>query len=81
MLSRFRISGGWSQADANNAENSMSHTGYVINYSRCPVLWCRKLQIEIALSTTEALSNTFYGISEVRILYFRYTSSKEISLL
>ena len=44
----------WAQADADNEENVMSHTGYAITYAECPVLWCSKLQIEIALSTTEA---------------------------
>ena len=34
--------GGWSQADADNAENLMSHAGYVITYILCPVLWCNK---------------------------------------
>ena len=37
----------WAQADANNEENVMSHTEYVITYVECPVLWCSKLQIEI----------------------------------
>ena len=32
----------------------MLHTGYVITYTECPVLWCSKLQTEIILSTTEA---------------------------
>ena len=32
----------------------MSHTVYVITYAGCPVLWCTKLQTEIALSTIEA---------------------------
>ncbi len=31
-----------------------SRTGYVITFASCPVLWCSKLQTEIALSTTEA---------------------------
>ena len=35
---------GWDQADADNAENIMSHMGYVITYAGCPVLWCSKLQ-------------------------------------
>ena len=38
------FSGGWNEADANNAENVMSRTGYVITYMECPVLWCSKLQ-------------------------------------
>ena len=48
------FAGGWSQADADNAENVMSRTGYVIMYAGCPILWCSKLQTEIALSTAEA---------------------------
>lgn len=48
------FAGGWSQADAENPENVMSRTGYVIMYAGCPVLWCSKLQTEIALSTAEA---------------------------
>ena len=32
----------------------MSRTGYVINYANCPIIWCSKLQTEIALSTTES---------------------------
>ena len=32
----------------------MPCTGYVIKYAECPLLWCSKLQTEIALSTTEA---------------------------
>mmetsp|Transcript_33271 Transcript_33271/g.67131 ORF Transcript_33271/g.67131 Transcript_33271/m.67131 type:complete len:167 (+) Transcript_33271:66-566(+) len=48
------FAGGWSQADADNAENVMSRTGYVIMYAGCPIIWCSKLQTEIALSTAEA---------------------------
>ena len=32
------FAGGWSQVDADNAENSMSCTGYVITYVEYPVL-------------------------------------------
>ena len=32
----------------------MSRTGYVIFYANCPIIWCSKLQTEIALSTTES---------------------------
>ena len=35
---------GWSQADADNAENAISRTGYVIKYAGYPLLWCSKLQ-------------------------------------
>ena len=48
------FSGGRAQADANNAENSMSHTGYVIMHTGRPVLLCSELYIKINLSTTEA---------------------------
>lgn len=48
------FAGGWSQLDADNPDNLMSRTGYVIMYAGCPILWSSKLQTEIALSTTEA---------------------------
>ena len=38
------FAGGWSQADADNVENVMLLTGYVITYTGCTVLWCSKLQ-------------------------------------
>ena len=44
---------GWAQADAVNAENIMSHTGYVIMHTWCTILWCSKLQTEIYLSATK----------------------------
>ena len=48
------FAGGWSQADADNVENVMSRTGFVLRYAGCPIRWCSKLQTEIALSTAEA---------------------------
>ena len=45
--------GAWDQADAQSAENVMSRTGFAIFYAGCPILWCSKLQMEIALSMTE----------------------------
>ncbi len=48
------FSGGWSCADAENADNVLSRTGFVIWYPNCPLVWCSKLQTEIALSTAEA---------------------------
>ena len=48
------FSGGWIQADSENAENVMSRTGYVIAYAGCPILFFSKLQTEIALSTAES---------------------------
>ena len=32
----------------------MSRTGYVTRYANCNIIWCSKLQTEIALSTTES---------------------------
>ena len=48
------FAGNWNRADANNPENVLSCTGFVIFYAGCPVLWCSKLQTEIALSTAES---------------------------
>ena len=48
------FAGSWTQADSKNAENVLSQTGFVLMYSGCPVMWMRKLQTEISLSTTEA---------------------------
>jgi hypothetical protein len=48
------FAGGWSAADWDNADNVLSQTGFVICYANCPVIWCSKLQTEIALFTTEA---------------------------
>jgi hypothetical protein len=48
------FAGGWSAADSENADNVLSRTGFVICYANCPIIWCSKLQTEIALSTAEA---------------------------
>ena len=32
------VAGGWTQVDADNPENLMSRTGFVIMYARCPIL-------------------------------------------
>ncbi len=48
------FAGGWNNADSQNADNVLSRTGFVICYANCPILWCSKLQTEIALSTAEA---------------------------
>ena len=45
------ISVGWAQIDADDAENVMSCLGNVITYTGCTVLWCIKLETEIALIT------------------------------
>ena len=46
------VAGGWDKVDTSNPESVMSRTVYVIKYDIFPVLWCSKLQSEIALSTT-----------------------------
>ena len=46
--------GCWSQADADNPENVMYHTGYIISYSVCPIGWCSKLQTYIFFSIVDA---------------------------
>eukprot|EP00957_Ditylum_brightwellii_P017618 1327252-Ditylum_brightwellii.AAC.1 len=38
------FAGSWSKADADNPENVMSRTGYIIFYADCPVLWSSRLQ-------------------------------------
>ena len=48
------FSGCWSQADADNPDNVMSRTGYIIRYDGCPIGWFSKLQTEISLITAEA---------------------------
>ena len=48
------FAGAWSNADADNPDNVLSRTGYIISYAGCPISWCSKLQTEIALSTAEA---------------------------
>ena len=46
--------GGWSKVDAQNPENVLSRTGYVIFYAACPLVFMSKMQTEIALSTAES---------------------------
>ena len=48
------FAGNWNKAEAEDAVNMLSRTGYVIQFMGCPILWVSKLQTEIALSTTEA---------------------------
>ena len=37
------FAGGWSSADAENANNVLLHTGFHICYPNCPIIWCSKL--------------------------------------
>ncbi len=48
------FAGGWSVADLENTDNVLSRTAFVICYANCPLVWCSKLQTEIALSAAEA---------------------------
>jgi hypothetical protein len=48
------FAGGWSRANADNADNVLSQTGCILMYANCPILWVSRLQTEIALSTAEA---------------------------
>ena len=48
------FAGLWTHDDKQDPHCVRSRTGYVICLSYCPVLWKRKLQTEIALSTMEA---------------------------
>jgi hypothetical protein len=48
------FAGGWSNADADDADNLLSRMGYVFYYANCPVYWCSKMAGEITLSTSES---------------------------
>ena len=48
------FAGGWSQADAQNADNVLSRTRCIIGYKNCPIIGGSKLQTEIAVLTAEA---------------------------
>jgi hypothetical protein len=46
--------GNWNHSTAmNDASRAKSITGYIISFSGCPLTRASKLQIQIALSTTE----------------------------
>jgi hypothetical protein len=48
------LAGSWTISTAELPSSIKSRTSYVINFASCPILWCSKLQTEVALSTTEA---------------------------
>jgi hypothetical protein len=48
------FAGGWNVANSENADCVQSRTCFVICTANCLVIWCSKLQTEIALSTAEA---------------------------
>ena len=48
------FAGGWNKDNGLDASNILSRIDYVITYAGCPLIWCSKLQTEIALSTTKS---------------------------
>ena len=48
------FTGEWNTAWSEEPSSVISRTGYIILYVGCPIIWCSKLQTEIALSTTES---------------------------
>lgn len=48
------FAGCWSSNISNDKSSTLSHTGYVIFYHGCPIIWASKMQMEMSLSTTEA---------------------------
>ena len=48
------FAGGWSKEDAQDPDNVLSRTGFVIFYAGCPLVWAGRMQTEISLSTAES---------------------------
>jgi hypothetical protein len=48
------FAGGWSKQYMDNVSMCYSHTRFIIWYVSCPLIWASKMQMVIALSTTEA---------------------------
>jgi Reverse transcriptase (RNA-dependent DNA polymerase) len=49
------FAGEWHKTIAEHDPNTArSRTGFILLYAGCPIIWCSKLQTEIALSATEA---------------------------
>jgi hypothetical protein len=48
------FAGLWTEASSSESTSVKSHTGFVILFASCPLLWVSKLQTEVALSTAEA---------------------------
>ena len=48
------FAGGQFNFNSHELGSALSQTGYIIKFANCPVCWVSKLQIEVALSTTEA---------------------------
>ena len=73
------FAGGWDQVDANNVEESVSHSGCVITYMGWPFLWWIKLYTGFALTNMEeeylASSEVMHGVIPFMFLM------KEISFI
>ncbi len=72
------FAGGWSAADSENAANVLSRTGFVNCYANCPIIWCSKLQLEIALSTAEAEYIAMSHAFCMRPFQFRISSKRSV---
>ena len=44
----------WLKTCPNDKTGALLHTGYLITYAICPIIWGSKMQSLVALSTTEA---------------------------
>ena len=44
----------WNQEEINDPGLVLYRTGYGISYTKCPIIWVSRLQIEITISNTEA---------------------------
>ena len=48
------FAGSWFIFNSHELALALSHTGYLIKITNCPICWISKLQTEVALSITEA---------------------------
>ena len=62
----------WLKRRPNNKMRTLSHTGYLITYANCPIVWGSKMQSLVALSTTEAeliaMSTTLHEVIHLQNL-------------
>ena len=48
------FAGNWNLVECDNPASVLLCTGFIIEYSGCPLVWASRLQSEISLSNTEA---------------------------
>jgi len=48
------FAGKWNASWSEDAASALSRSGYIINYTGCPIIWSSKIQAYIALSMTES---------------------------